>query len=62
MSTATVYHFNEYDLEAHLMVRSSRMATLNAIEKRKGKAIKATAQEVDESRLDVKGFLVEAKQ
>jgi hypothetical protein len=57
MPKATVYYFEKYDLEKHLMMRAGP-ATIQAIAKAKGKTLKKTMQEVDDSRVDADGFLI----
>jgi len=58
MEKITVYYFTKYDIETDQNVRSKRPATLEAIERVNGIAIKETAKDVDASQLDMDGFLV----
>lgn len=57
MPKATVYYFEKYDLETHLTTRVGP-ATIQAIAKAKGKTLKKTMQEVDDSRINADGFLI----
>ena len=54
--TVTVYFFEMYAIESDQMVRSKRPATLAAIERVRGEAIKNTAQDVDADDIDEDGF------
>ena len=54
--TVTVYFFEMYVVESDQMVRSKRPATLAAIERVRGEAIKNTAQDVDADDIDEDGF------
>ena len=54
--TVTVYFFEMYAIESDQMVRSKRPATLAAIERVGGEAIKNTAQDVDADDIDEDGF------
>ena len=58
MGIKTVFFFEKYDIVKGETVRSKRPATLEAITRAKGAALKDTAQEVDESSLDGNGFLM----
>jgi hypothetical protein len=58
MPKTTVYYFEKYDIPTHIMTRSSRPATIQAIAKAQGKTLKKTAQEVDASRIDAEGYLL----
>lgn len=53
---AKVYFFTKYDIVTDRFVRSKRPATLRAIAKVHGTAIKETALEVEKAELDVDGF------
>jgi hypothetical protein len=54
--TVTVYFFQKYDIESDQMIRSQRPATIAAIERVHGEAIKNTAQDVDPEDIDEEGF------
>lgn len=57
MPKATVYYFEKYDAETHKVTRVGP-ATIQAIAKAKGKTLKKTMQEVDDSRINADGFLI----
>ena len=54
--TVTVYFFQKYDIASDQMIRSKRPATIAAIERVRGEAIKNTAQDVDPDDIDEEGF------
>ena len=54
--TVTVYFFQKYDIESDQMIRSKRPATIAAIERVHGEAIKNTAQDIAPEDIDEEGF------
>ena len=57
MPKATVYYFEKFDVETRVMTRVGP-ATIQAIAKAKGRTLKKTMQEVDDSRINADGFLI----
>jgi hypothetical protein len=54
--TVTVYFFEKYDITSDQVIRSKRPATIAAIERVRGEAIKNTAQDIDQDDIDEDGF------
>lgn len=61
MQKITVYYFTDYHIITDNVIRSHRMATLDAIKRFDGTPLIETAKEVDPSELDDNGLYPKKK-